>query len=61
MSEHESHKPGKEIAPFYQGLAERIREAVEKDLREVLDQVGEEQIYTAALVPTGIVSLCFSQ
>lgn len=50
MSEHESHKPGKEIAPFYQGLAERIREAVEKDLREVLDQVGEEQIYTAALV-----------
>ena len=50
MSEHESHKPGKEIVPFYQGLAERIREAVEKDLREVLDQVGEEQIYTAALV-----------
>ena len=40
----------KAIDPFYQGLAERIREAVEKDLSEIFDQIGDEHIYTAALV-----------
>ena len=38
------------IEPFYQGLAERIREALEKDLREIFAQIGDEQIYATALV-----------
>ena len=31
-------------------MTEKIREAAEKDLREVLGQIGDEHIYTAALV-----------
>ena len=52
-SEYESDervKKTKDIDSFYQGLAERIREAAEKDLHEVLEQIGDEHIYTAALV-----------
>ena len=52
-SEYESDErenATKEIIPFYQGLTEKIREAAEKDLREVLGQIGDEHIYTAALV-----------
>ncbi len=43
-------KETKSIDPFYLGLADRIREAVEKDLHEVLSQIGDEHIYTVALV-----------
>lgn len=52
-SEYESdeqEKKTKDIDPFYQGLAERIREAVEKDLHHIFDQIGDEHIYTTALV-----------
>ncbi|WP_297643675.1 DUF4303 domain-containing protein [uncultured Bacteroides sp.] len=38
------------IEPFYQGLAERIREALEKALREIFAQIGDEHIYATALV-----------
>ncbi len=40
----------KNIDPFYLGLADGIREAVEKDLHEVFSQIGDEHIYTVALV-----------
>lgn len=40
----------KDIDPFYQSLAERIREAAEKDMSEIIEQIGDESIYTAALV-----------
>lgn len=43
-------KETKSIDPFYLGLADGIREAVEKDLHEVLSQIGDEHIYTVALV-----------
>ena len=38
------------VAPFYQGLAETIREASTKDIREILNQTADENIYTVALV-----------
>ncbi len=40
----------KETEPFYQKLAESIRKAAEKDLHHILEQIGDEHIYTAALV-----------
>ena len=38
------------VAPFYLGLAETIREASTKDIREILNQTADENIYTVALV-----------
>lgn len=38
------------IAPFYQGLAETVRKAVAKDLREILNQTDDENVYAVALV-----------
>ena len=38
------------VDSFYQGLAENIKEAVKKDLQEILEQTGDEHIYTVALV-----------
>lgn len=38
------------IHPFYQSLAENIKDAAEKDLRQIIEQTGDERIYTAALV-----------
>ncbi len=38
------------IAPFWQEVAEKIRDAVATDLCEILDRIGDEHIYTAALV-----------
>lgn len=35
---------------FYQDLPDKIREAVEKDIQDILKEVGDETIYTAALV-----------
>lgn len=35
---------------FYQDLPGQIREAVEKDMENILQEVGDEEIYTAALV-----------
>lgn len=35
---------------FYQDLAGKIKEAAEKDIRKVVDKVGSEKIYAAALV-----------
>lgn len=40
----------KAIDPFFQDLAEKIRDAAEKDLHDILEQTGDEHIYTAALV-----------
>ncbi len=35
---------------FYKDLPDRIREAVEKDMQDILKETGDETIYTAALV-----------
>lgn len=35
---------------FYQELADKVKDAVEKDMRKVLDEVGSEKIYAVALV-----------
>lgn len=45
--EEESATP---IAPFWQDVTEKIRDAVTTDLREILGRIGDEQIYTVALV-----------
>lgn len=38
------------IAPFYQELAETVRNAVIKDLSDILNQTADESIYAVALV-----------
>lgn len=49
-SKYQSDKPVREIDPFYQGLTERIREAAEKDMQKIIALVGNEHIYTVAMV-----------
>lgn len=45
-----SYRGSESVDPFYQNLAETIRDAAVKDLRSILDRVGDEHIYAVALV-----------
>ncbi|MDE6467462.1 MAG: DUF4303 domain-containing protein [Muribaculaceae bacterium] len=45
-----NEESAKTIAPFWQTVTERISDAVAADLREILGRIGDEQIYTVALV-----------
>lgn len=48
--ERKKEEPAIPVAPFWQEVAAKIRDAVAADLREILDRIGNERIYTAALV-----------
>lgn len=48
--ERKKEEPATPVAPFWQNVAEKIRDAVAADLREILSRIDDEHIYTAALV-----------
>ncbi len=48
--ERKKEEPATPVAPFWQNVAEKIRDAVATDLREILGRIDDEHIYTAALV-----------
>ncbi len=48
--ERSKEKSDTTVAPFWQGVAEKIRDAIAADICEILDRTGDEHIYTAALV-----------
>lgn len=48
--ERKKEQPATPVAPFWQNVAEKIRDAVAADLREILSRIDDEHIYTAALV-----------
>lgn len=48
--EHIKEESATPIAPFWQEVTEKIRDAVAADLYEILGRIGGEHIYTAALV-----------
>lgn len=48
--ERSKEKSDTTVAPFWQGVAEKIRDAIAADMCEILDRTGDEHIYTAALV-----------
>ena len=49
-NERPKEEPATPIAPFWQEVTEKIRDAVTTDLREILGRIDDEHIYTAALV-----------
>ncbi|WP_347280560.1 DUF4303 domain-containing protein [uncultured Phocaeicola sp.] len=48
--ERKKEEPATPVAPFWQEVTEKIRDAVAADLREILGCIDDEHIYTAALV-----------
>lgn len=48
--ERKKEEPATPVAPFWQEVTEKIRDAVTTDLRETLGCIDDEHIYTAALV-----------
>ena len=48
--ERKKEEPATPVAPFWQEVSAKINDAVAADLREILDRIGDERIYTAALV-----------
>ena len=48
--ERKKEEPATPVAPFWQEVTEKIRDAVTTDLREILGCIDDEHIYTAALV-----------
>lgn len=48
--ERSKEKSDTTVAPFWQVVAEKIRDAIAADICEILDRTGDEHIYTAALV-----------
>ena len=48
--ERKKEEPATPVAPFWQNVAEMIRDAVAADLREILGRIDDERIYTVALV-----------
>lgn len=48
--ERAKEKSDTALDPFWQVVAEKIRNAVSKDLLEIIDRTGDEHIYTVALV-----------
>ncbi len=48
--DHIKEESATHIAPFWQEVTEKIRDAVAADLYEILGRIGGEHIYTAALV-----------
>lgn len=48
--ERKKEEPATPVAPFWQNVAEKIRDAVTTDLREILGRIDDERIYTVALV-----------
>jgi len=48
--ERKKEEPATPVAPFWQEVTEKIRDAVTTDLREILGRIDDEHIYTAALV-----------
>lgn len=59
-NERPKEEPATPIAPFWQEVTEKIRNAVATDLREILGRIDDEHIYTAALSLTGIAAHFFS-
>ncbi len=50
VDERKKEEPTTPVAPFWQNVAEKIRDAVAADLREILGRIDDERIYTVALV-----------
>ena len=48
--ERKKEEPAPPVAPFWQEVSAKIKDAVAADLREILDRIGDERIYTTALV-----------
>lgn len=48
--ERKKEEPATPVAPFWQEVTEKIRDAVTTDLRGILGRIDDEHIYTAALV-----------
>ncbi|MDE5628719.1 MAG: DUF4303 domain-containing protein [Muribaculaceae bacterium] len=48
--ERKKEEPATPVAPFWQEVTAEIRDAVEADMREILGRIGNEHIYTVALV-----------
>lgn len=48
--ERKKEEPATPVAPFWQDVAAMFWDAVAADLREIIGRIGDERIYTVALV-----------